>query len=114
MVIATFVLVASGLTALLFFTFVDTAPPAVSLQAVEEAGATQFKVVGEHGGLKWDDLRVSFMDQSGADHAALLEVPAGKVREGDAIRLRSGLPGGPWALQLFSGDLEVGRLTFTV
>ncbi|MFO1533369.1 MAG: hypothetical protein ABR562_06705 [Thermoplasmatota archaeon] len=114
MVIATFVLVASGVTALLFFAFVDTSPPSVSLQQVSD-GAPAFKVVAEHGGLKWESLKVQFVDSAGADHADVyLEIPNGELQTGDRIALRSGLPAGNYLLRVFDGERELARLSLTV
>ena len=112
MVIATFVLVASGLTALLFFAFVDTAPPAVSLQQVSDGGNAAFKVVDEHGGLDWEKLSVQFVDAGGVDHASFyLVVPGGPVQTGDQIQLRSGPPAGTYLLRVFDGERELARLS---
>jgi len=115
MVIATFVLVASGVTALLFFAFVDTAPPAVSLQQTSDGGNPAFQVVSEHGGLGWEDLGVQFIDPAGTDRAAAyLLVPNGTVDSGDRITLRSAPPGGSYLLRLVDGERELARLHFKV
>jgi hypothetical protein len=115
MVIATFVLAAAGITALLFFAFVDTAPPALSLQQVDDGGVPAFRVVDEHGGLAWDELSVRFIDPAGRDQAEFfLDVPAGDVEPGDTITLRSGLPGGTYHLRVFDGERELHRLVVAV
>jgi len=115
MVIATFVLVASGVTALVFFAFVDMAPPAVSLQRIDQQGVPAFRVVDEHGGLSWDELKVEFVDPAGADQASVyLEVPAGDILPGDLIKLRSGLPAGTYLLRLHDGERELAREVLNV
>jgi hypothetical protein len=114
MVIATFVLVAAGITALLFFAFVDTAPPAVSVQQVSDQGVPAFQVVSEHGGLDWEGLTVQFVDFAGNDQADLyLQVPTGEVETGDRITLRSGTPGGTYLLRLFDGERELSRVSYS-
>lgn len=115
MVIATFVLVASGVTALLFFALVDTAPPALSLQRVDQQGIPAFRVVDEHGGLSWDQLTVQFVDPAGTDQASLyLDVPAGEILPGQVITLRSGLPAGTYLLRLHDGERELAREVLSV
>lgn len=115
MVIATFVFVASGVTALLFFAFVDMAPPAVSLQQVNEGGGPAFRVVSQHGSLEWEALNVTFTDAAGFDLAGFyLLLPNGTVDESDTIQLRSGLPAGPYLLRLWDGERELAREALTV
>lgn len=114
MVIATFVLVAAGLTALLFFAFVDTAPPAVALQEMDDQGVRVFQVVSEHGDLRWENLQVRFINPAGTDRASLyLSVPTGPVDVGDRITFLSAPPGGLYHLRVFDGERELARIPFT-
>jgi hypothetical protein len=116
-VIATFVLVAVGITSLVVFLIVDTTAPLLELQEVREGGpdAMQFRVVDSAGGISWGNLQVQFLDRGGFDRATdYLSVPTGKVAEGDAITLREGLPGGTYVLRVLLEGEELVRLSVTV
>lgn len=113
MVIATVVLVASGITALLFFALVDTAPSALSLQETREGGVPAFRVVSTHGGLDWEELGVRFVDPAGVDQTRLLlHLPNGTVDPDDVITLRTAPPPGVYHLRIYLEDRELERVTF--
>lgn len=113
MVIATFVLVAAGLTALLFFAFVDTAPDTLAIEQGEAEGGPAFRVVSKHGDLAWERLTVRFIDPAGVDRASLfLAVPGGSVDTDDAITMRTLPPPGTYHLRIYRGEAELERLVY--
>lgn len=106
-VIITFVLVAIGITTLLFFLVVDTAGPDVEVQAVEGG----FEVTQVTGSIAWSDLDVRFLDRAGRDQAdTYLDLPTGKVREGERIDLRAQPPQGTFVLVVALEDEELARV----
>lgn len=110
-VIATFVLLAVGLTALAFFLFVDTTTPLLEVQEVEGDAGPAFEVTRAQGGLRWGELEVRLLDHAGTDHAErVLALPTGGVEEGDRITLAQPVPGGDYLLVVEGGGEELVRL----
>ncbi len=109
-VIATFVLVAVGLTTLLFFLFVDTTNELLELQETND----RFVVTSTEGNLEWGDLRVQLVDRAGADRTDFLTIPDGAVEEGDAIEFASMPPGGEYLLLVTLDGQELVRLRVVV
>lgn len=109
-VILTVVLVAVGLTTLVFFLVVDTTATLLEIQQVE---GPAFQVTDTSGDLAWGELEVVFLDRAGEDLAAtFLSVPTGPVEEGDRITLRQHPPGGDYLLVVrFEGE-DLARLRF--
>lgn len=100
-VILTIALVAAGLTAVLFFAFVDVAGRQLSLERVTENGAVAFRVTAVHSSQQWSDLEVRFVTPGGTDQAGFyLDVPSGAVHAGDVIHLRSQPPSGTYLLEV--------------
>lgn len=113
MVIATFVLVAAGLTALLFFAFVDTAPDTLAIEQRPSDGGPAFRVVSKHGDLAWEGLTVRFIDPAGVDRAGVfLALPNGTVDTDDAITMRTLPPPGTYHLRIYRGEAELERLVY--
>lgn len=106
-VIAVFVLVASGVTALAFFLFFDR--PDREIQIRPEADG--FVVEEVTGSFRWSSLDIQLLDAAGADRAPLyLDLPDGRVDADDAIALRHQVPAGAYLLRLLDGGHEVGRV----
>ncbi len=106
-VLTVFVLVASGVTALVFFFFVDRPDAGIEVRPAGEEGFVVEDVVGS---FRWSGLRIEFLDAAGVDRAGLyLEAPDGRVGADDAIALRHQVPAGTYLLRLLDGGDEVGR-----
>ncbi|HET6398477.1 MAG TPA: hypothetical protein VFH47_02860 [Candidatus Thermoplasmatota archaeon] len=109
----TVILVAAAFTAILVGATVYLLTPKGGEEAwivQPQAEPPAFVVAKAPAGATWEDVRVELRNAGGTDRTAdYLQLPTGRVQEGQVLQLPDGLPAGYYVLRLLDGERELAR-----